>query len=321
VLVAPLLEVDEQPGAERQAAARFTADLGVDEGWDRYNAYSWRHDYAGFVRFFFSQVFSEPHSTKPIEDCVGWGLETDAETLITAEVPGISAARVRELCARVLCPVLVVHGDQDAIVPHAIGVEAARLTGGRIVTFAGSGHGVPARDPVRFNLELRAFIAVPPPRATRWTRARARRKRVLYISSPIGLGHAQRDVAIAGELRKLHPGLEIDWLASIRSPRCWKRAASGSTRPARRWRVSLGTLSPSRPATTCTASRPSGGWMRSCSPTSWSSTTWSATRTTTCGSAMKPGSSTITCTKPRAEDCRLRLVHRLRRLAADARRR
>jgi predicted glycosyltransferase len=35
----------------------------------------------------------------------------------------------------------------------------------------------------------------------------------LYISSPIGLGHAQRDVAIADELRKLHPGLEIDWLA------------------------------------------------------------------------------------------------------------
>jgi predicted glycosyltransferase len=35
----------------------------------------------------------------------------------------------------------------------------------------------------------------------------------LYISSPIGLGHAQRDVTIADELRKLHPDLEIDWLA------------------------------------------------------------------------------------------------------------
>jgi predicted glycosyltransferase len=44
-------------------------------------------------------------------------------------------------------------------------------------------------------------------------RGRARGKRALYISSPIGLGHAQRDVAIADELRKLHPGLEIDWLA------------------------------------------------------------------------------------------------------------
>ncbi len=35
----------------------------------------------------------------------------------------------------------------------------------------------------------------------------------LFISSPIGLGHAQRDAAIADELRKIHPDLEIDWLA------------------------------------------------------------------------------------------------------------
>ncbi|HET9347461.1 MAG TPA: glycosyltransferase [Candidatus Limnocylindrales bacterium] len=48
---------------------------------------------------------------------------------------------------------------------------------------------------------------------TTWTRALSRRRRALYISSPIGLGHAQRDVAIAAELRKLHPDLEIDWLA------------------------------------------------------------------------------------------------------------
>ena len=49
--------------------------------------------------------------------------------------------------------------------------------------------------------------------STTWTRALDRKRRALYISSPIGLGHAQRDVAIADELRKLHPDLEIDWLA------------------------------------------------------------------------------------------------------------
>ena len=48
---------------------------------------------------------------------------------------------------------------------------------------------------------------------TTWTRALTRKRRALYISSPIGLGHAQRDVAIADELRKIHPDLEIDWLA------------------------------------------------------------------------------------------------------------
>ena len=55
---------------------------------------------------------------------------------------------------------------------------------------------------------------MPPRPAARWARGAARRrKRALYVSSPIGLGHAQRDAAIADELRKLHPELEIDWLA------------------------------------------------------------------------------------------------------------
>jgi len=40
------------------------------------------------------------------------------------------------------------------------------------------------------------------------------RKRVLYVSASIGLGHVTRDVAIAGELRRMVPGLEIDWLAA-----------------------------------------------------------------------------------------------------------
>ena len=44
-------------------------------------------------------------------------------------------------------------------------------------------------------------------------RALRRPKRALYVSSPIGLGHARRDVAIAAELRRHHPDLQIDWLA------------------------------------------------------------------------------------------------------------
>jgi predicted glycosyltransferase len=51
------------------------------------------------------------------------------------------------------------------------------------------------------------------PLSRTWTRALRRRRRALYISSPIGLGHAMRDAAIADELRRLHPDLEIDWLA------------------------------------------------------------------------------------------------------------
>ena len=115
-------------------------------------------------------------------------------------------------CARVRCPVLIIHGDDDAIRPHAQGVALAEATGGDLVTLEGCGHLPHARDPVKVNLLLRDFVKPAPPPRT-WIRGRSRRKRALYVSSPIGLGHARRDVAIAQELRKLVPDLEIDWLA------------------------------------------------------------------------------------------------------------
>jgi predicted glycosyltransferase len=116
------------------------------------------------------------------------------------------------LLSHIDCPVLVIHGSDDAVRPCASGERLAELAGGDLVVLEGSGHVPDARDPVKINLLLRDFIKPAPP-ARRWVRGKSRRKRALYISSPIGLGHAQRDVAIADELRKLHPDLEIDWLA------------------------------------------------------------------------------------------------------------
>ncbi len=190
----------------------FDQPLDTDEGWAKFNAHYWLRDYPGFVEFFMSQAVAEPHSTKPIEDAVEWGLESDAETLLAVSTGRfLDEAVIHDLCARVRCPVLVVHGDDDHISPHRRGAALAEATGGRLATLEGSGHFVHARDPVKVNLLLRDFVAPPPPRS--WVRGKSRRKRALYISSPIGLGHAQRDVAIADELRKLHPDLEIDWLA------------------------------------------------------------------------------------------------------------
>jgi len=193
----------------------FDELLDTREGWAKYNRHFWKEDYRGFLEFFFSKMFNEPHSTKQIEDCVGWGLETTPDTLIATNIaPGMpSEAELRALCKQVQCPVLVIHGDNDAISPHARGAELAAATGGALLTLEGAGHGPQARDPVKVNLALREFLVPNTPRVTTWTRGKSRRKRALFISSPIGLGHAQRDIAIAKELRKQVPGLEIDWLA------------------------------------------------------------------------------------------------------------
>ncbi len=193
--------------------ADFDDVLDRYEGWDKYNRNYWLAHYADFLEFFFANVFCEPHSTKETEDCVGWGLETTPETLVrTQEAPQLDEAAIRALASRVTCPVLVLHGTDDRIRPHSSGEALAELAGGALVMLEGSGHAPHARDPVKVNLLLRDF-ACPQPPQRRWVRGRSRRKRALYISSPIGLGHARRDVAIADELRRLHPDLEIDWLA------------------------------------------------------------------------------------------------------------
>jgi pimeloyl-ACP methyl ester carboxylesterase/predicted glycosyltransferase len=213
VLIAPALPLP--PATPRLQAMRdFEEPRDEYAGWGKWNRHYWVEHYEDFLEFFFSQCFTEPHSTKQREDTVGWGLETDAETLVATQLaPRLRDEEgVRALLARIDCPILVVHGRDDAIRPCASGERLAELAGAELTVLEGSGHLPHARDPVKVNLLLRDFLKPAPPPRT-WARGRSRRRRALFLSSPIGLGHAQRDVAIADELRKLHPDLEIDWLA------------------------------------------------------------------------------------------------------------
>jgi pimeloyl-ACP methyl ester carboxylesterase/predicted glycosyltransferase len=191
--------------------------------WARYNVVHWREEYPAFVEWFVSRAFQERHSTKAIEDGVGWALETDPETLVATcldrEAGGrpIDRPALRALAQALDCPVLVVSGTADMITPPRDARALAQLTNGRLEVVAGGGHFLHARKPVRFNLALRefsedAFGRARTPRDPTVCRPDGR-PRALFVSSPIGLGHAQRDVAIARELRCLHPDLQIDWLA------------------------------------------------------------------------------------------------------------
>src|SRR5688572_19093110 len=77
----------------------FDVPLATDEGWAKYNRHYWLRDYRGFLEFFFSKMFTEPHSTKQIEDGVAWGLETTPEALLASHVrPLLSCEQMLELC-------------------------------------------------------------------------------------------------------------------------------------------------------------------------------------------------------------------------------
>jgi pimeloyl-ACP methyl ester carboxylesterase/predicted glycosyltransferase len=212
VYIAPAVGI----APNRPERARFDFDQKYEEyqGWAKYNRHYWVTDYLDFLRFFFDQCFSEPHSSKAIEDCIRWALETTPETLVdaTQSMAHYSVEQLRECLSRIKCPALVIHGSDDLVRPATQGAALADAVDGRLVLLEGSGHIPQVRDPVRVNLLLRDF-ACPTPPPTKWTRGRSRRKRVLFVSSPIGLGHAQRDVAIARALREERPGLEVEWLA------------------------------------------------------------------------------------------------------------
>jgi pimeloyl-ACP methyl ester carboxylesterase/predicted glycosyltransferase len=205
-----------------QRGVGFDDELDHYEGWQKFNSHYWLRDYRGFLEFFFGQVYPEPHSTKQIDDCIAWGLDTTPEVLIATnrgrEQEMGDKEAIEALCRGVTRPVAVVHGSDDQVLGPDLGGRVAELTGGEFTRLDDVGHAPQARHPVKVNLLLRDFAErvsdeTPPPRRRSWTRALARTKRALYVSSPIGLGHAWRDVAIADELRRRVPGLEIHWLA------------------------------------------------------------------------------------------------------------
>ena len=213
------------PLSDGAAPSTFERESVSDEGWARFNAHSWRRDYPGFLEFFFANVFNEPHSTKQTEDFLGWALGLDPETLIAsqlgARIP--DRAALLELCGRVRCPILVIHGEADAIIPVETGKAFAAATGAQLEVLPGSGHGPAGRIPVKVNHLIEDFIAGP----RRPRPRRTRQPRALYVSSPIGLGHAQRDLAIVRELRARRPDLEVEWLAQ--HPLTEVLAATGET--------------------------------------------------------------------------------------------
>jgi pimeloyl-ACP methyl ester carboxylesterase len=141
-----------------------------DEGWHKYNAHYWRRDWPGFAAWFSGQaLFTERHSTKAVEDTVGWFLETDPETMITAErapylVPPADWERPRlegygrAFLRRVHCPALVVHGTDDHIVSIGTGRQVAAALGATYVEIDGGGHSPIGREPVLANRLIRDFV-------------------------------------------------------------------------------------------------------------------------------------------------------------------
>ena len=188
-----------------------------------------RNDFDNYRRRLFARCLPEPHSLKGIEDAFAWAGETTPDVLVES-LRAIDGTNVYDLLARVTTPTLALHGTLDKIVPYAhVEKLVAAIPGARLVTFEGAGHMLHGRHAVKVNHLIRDFVlerlvesqripatverATPPPPAPRPARRTAQR-RVLWLSSPIGLGHIQRDLAIARALREINGDVTVDFLAA-----------------------------------------------------------------------------------------------------------
>jgi pimeloyl-ACP methyl ester carboxylesterase len=139
----------------------FEDELPTEEGWAKLNRHYWRRDYEGFARFFFGELLTELHSTKQLEDVVGWALDGSVDAMLAdaGVAIGLDRDAVESTCSAVSCPMLLVHGSDDRCQPPSRARALAALTGAALVEVASAGHLIPGRHPVLANLLIRDFVA------------------------------------------------------------------------------------------------------------------------------------------------------------------
>ena len=203
-----------------EAAEHFEDELPSYEGWRWATGTSSREGWPEFSAFFFDQMLCEPHSTKQLEDIVGFdaarrrggparGPRTAAE--VPRDIGGDRGAAARDRPAGARDP-----GHRGPLPAPGPGqnlaeVDRSRAPGPGGLRPPADGPATRSRSTARSRASSTGSPARPPPPRPRGGGTK-RRPRALYLSSPIGLGHVRRDLAIADAMREQRPDLEIQWL-------------------------------------------------------------------------------------------------------------
>ena len=254
-----------------------------------------------------ARCYPEPHSTKQIEDAVGWALETDAgdarRTRSRRRISTSGDPRAARPARAARCSSR--RATRTGSSPPTAGRRSPSSTGAELVELEAVGHCPHARAPGADQPAVRDFAerayGRPAPRGRRGAARSRRRKRALYrlLADRARPRLARRrDRARAA---RAQPELEIDWLAqdpvtrvleSVRrahpsgQPAACQRVAPHRRRGARARAQRLPGLAPDgRDPARQLHALPRRRRARS---------------RTTCGSATRPGSSTTTCTRTRS---------------------
>jgi pimeloyl-ACP methyl ester carboxylesterase len=160
VFISPTLAL-APPLPERVASIMaFDEPQDTYEGWFKNNRHYWHIDWSDYLRFFFSKCFTEPGSEAQREHFFGMGLETTPDALAaTWHAPRMGKADTVTMAESLVGqPMLVIHGDADAITATDSGRELARLAHAELVILPGSGHEPQCRIPNRVNSLIDDFL-------------------------------------------------------------------------------------------------------------------------------------------------------------------
>ena len=172
---------------------------------------NWREQPETMLKGFIDRVCSEKYSLRNKELFWEWAHETSPK-IWTMGWEGVICSDVVECLQNVDVPVLIIHGQKDKIVfPTASEYLHQKIPDSKLIFIPDAGHGFTRTWP-QVSRHILDFLK-PETRQDSRPKKHDEHPRILWISSPIGLGHVKRDVAIASEIRKEMPDLTIHWLS------------------------------------------------------------------------------------------------------------
>jgi pimeloyl-ACP methyl ester carboxylesterase/UDP:flavonoid glycosyltransferase YjiC (YdhE family) len=193
----------------------------------------WQNQPEAMLRGFIDMLCSEKYSLRFKELIWKWAHETSPQIWGTCFASSTLSNVDGEL-KDINLPVLIVHGEKDKVVfPEASKYLHQKIPGTKILLIPEAGH-IFVRTWPQVSRHILAFLKPetqqPSPR-----KQKNMGRRILWISSPIGLGHVKRDLAIAAKMREKIPDLTIHWLC-VDPVRSFLKACGESIHP---WSESL----------------------------------------------------------------------------------
>jgi pimeloyl-ACP methyl ester carboxylesterase len=170
----------------------------------------WQDQPEDMLNGFLELIYPEKYTLRGKELIWQWAHET-SPAIWGKGYSGSVHSNVDAVLENLDLPVLIFAGQIDKVVlPSASEYLHQKIRGSRFIPIDQAGH-VFARTWPQVGRHILNFLkpetTLPAPETMQAA------ARILWISSPIGLGHVKRDLAIADEMRKQKPDLRIDWLA------------------------------------------------------------------------------------------------------------